>query len=102
MSNDIGIGPVGLPNVGGLARKPPHLLELVEGKTKSYFLSFDKPEFTPNFVQVKGVLLESLKEMVDAKDLVDYINSIPKDTIVEYYLPIHRILSIKNVTFKAK
>lgn len=102
MSNDIAIGPVGLPNIGALIKKPPHLVELTEGKTKINFLSLDKPELLSDYIQVKGRVISSTEMESVSKDLVAFINSIHKDTIEECLFPSHRVLSIKNLAFKAK
>ena len=102
MSTDIAIGPVGLPNVGGLIKKPPHLVELTEGKTKINFLSLDRPDLLSDYIQVRGCMVDSKDLEALSKDLVNFVSSIPKDSIVECLYPSHRVLSIKNLYFKAK
>jgi hypothetical protein len=102
MSSDIGLGVVGIPNAGGMSKKPPHLIEMTEGKSKVYFLSTDRPELQGNFVQVKGSFVSSdqIKEL--EADAVGFVSQVPKENIYDMLLPTHRILSIKNLAFKAK
>lgn len=102
MSSDIGLSVVGIPNVGGVSKKPPHLVEMTEGKNKIYFLSLDKPELLLGFIQVKGCFVSSTEIEVALKDIVTFITQISKENIFEMLLPSHRVLSIKNLLFKAK
>jgi hypothetical protein len=102
MSTDIAIGPVGLPNVGGFIKKPPHLIELTEGKTKINFFSFDRPDFHNDYIQVRGCVISPSEVESLSKDLASFMNAIPKDSVVECLYPTHRVLSIKNLYFKAK
>lgn len=102
MSSDIGLGVVGIPNVGGVSKKPPHLVELMEGKTKNYFLAQDKPELLLGFIQVKGCFLSLIEVEVALKDINAFVAQISKENIFEMLLPSHRVLSIKNLLFKAK
>ena len=102
MSSDIGLGVVGIPNVGGMSKKPPHLIELSEGKSKIYFLSLDKPELLLGFIQVKGYFMEAEESKVVQQDVMGCISQVPKESIFEMLLPSHRVLSIKNLAFKAK
>jgi hypothetical protein len=102
MSSDIGLGIVGIPNVGGVSKKPPHLVELVEGKIKSYFLSLDKPEILLGFIQVKGCFLSATEIEKALTDISTFVTQIPKENIFDMMLPTHRVLTIKNLLFKAK
>jgi hypothetical protein len=102
MSSDIGLGVVGVPNVGGVSKKPPHLVELMEGKNKNYFLALDKPELLLGFIQVKGTFLSSTEVERALKDISAFVTQVPKENIFEMLLPSHRVLSIKNLLFKAK
>jgi len=102
MSTDIAIRTtVSLPNAGGLSKKPPYLIELSESKKKPYFLSLDRPEFQGNFVQVKGVYIDSSKLEELERDAITFASQIAKENICDMIFPIHRILSIKNVAYKA-
>jgi hypothetical protein len=99
--HDIAIGPVGIPNTAALAKKPPHLVSLSDGKKTQLFLSLDKPESLNGFIQVKGFYVERAEEDI-SKDYLSLMSLTSKDAYVEMYFPIQRVLSIKNLMFKAK
>lgn len=102
--HDIAIGPVGIPNVAALNKKPPHLVLLIEGKKFQHFLSIDKPDALSGVLQVKGFFVDPAWETSeDSNDkYINLISSTPKDKYVEMYFPLHRVHSIKNLMFKAK
>lgn len=103
--HDIAIGPVGIPNTAALAKKPPHLVSLSDGKKIELFLSLDKPESLNGFIQVKGFYVSDSDRATEEQVNKDYLNlmgEIKKDSIVEMYFPLHRVHSIKNLMFKAK
>lgn len=100
MSNDIALGPVGLPNVGGVPRKPLHLVSLSKGKTEELFISLDRPELLSGFILCKGIYVNK-PELEKIEQNTFSVEGI-KELIVEILLPIHRVLSIKNLAFKAK
>lgn len=102
--HDIAIGPVGVPNVAALTKKPPHLVLLIDGKKVQNFLSMDKPEAVAGFIQVKGFFVEPTWEASeDSSDkYIALIGSTSKDKYVEMYFPLHRVHSVKNLMFKAK
>lgn len=99
--HDIAIGPVGVPNIAALAKKPPHLVSLSDGKKNQLFLSLDKPESLNGFIQVKGFYVEGTETDV-SRDYLTLMGETKKDSIVEMYFPLHRVISIKNLMFKAK
>ncbi len=99
--HDIAIGPVGIPNTAALAKKPPHLVSLIDGKKIQLFFSLDKPESLNGFIQVKGFYVEGTEEEV-SKNYLNIMGSTSKDVYVEMYFPLHRVISIKNLMFKAK
>lgn len=104
MEHDIAIGPVGIPNVAALQKKPPHLLVLTKSKGQpDLFISLDKPVFENDFVQVKGFFVggSSTETSVSSK-YVEHMSSVDKDSVVEMFFPNHRIVSIKNLIFKQK
>jgi hypothetical protein len=100
MSNDIAIGTVNLPNPGVVSRKPPHLIILSKGKIEQLFVSLDKPEILNAFIVCKGFYTD--KNSVDSIEINKLINDTSKEKIEELMLPIHRVLEIKNLYFKAK
>jgi hypothetical protein len=102
MSSDIGLGVVGIPNAGGMSKKPPHLIELTESKKTTTFVSLDRPEFFHEFIQVKGIYISSAKVAELEKDVMTFVSQISKDDICDMMFPTHRVLSIKNLAFKAK
>lgn len=102
MSTDIGLGIVGIPNVGAITKKPLHLIVLVKGKQEEHFLSLDKPELLTGFIQVKGFFCDAVKESDGTVDFNTLTASTPIDKIVELMLPTHRVVSVKNLAFKAK
>jgi hypothetical protein len=101
--HDHAIAPVGIPNVSLLAKKPPHLISLNNGKKTQFFLSLDKPELLQDFIQVKGFYFEAtLSEEDINKNYAEIMGSTSRDCVVEMFFPTHRILSIKNLIFKSK
>jgi hypothetical protein len=100
---DIAIGTVGLP-VGSQINKKPSYLILLEGAGKTSkvkFITLDKPELLNNFVQVKG-FYSDLSEEVIYKDYQNLILSVDRDSIMEILFPVHKILSMRSLVFKAK
>jgi hypothetical protein len=100
-NHDIAIGPVGIPNTAALAKKPPHLVVLLDGKEKKLFLSLDKPELLPGFIQVKGFYVSGSEDDA-SKNYVTLMGSTAKDLYYEMCFPVQRVHSIKNLMFKAK
>lgn len=98
--HDIAINPVGAPNIAALTKKPPHLVSVADGKLKQLFLSLDKPELLDGFIQVKGFFVSESDS--PNKEYVSLLSSTPKESYVEILLPIHRVLCIQNLMFKAK
>lgn len=109
MSNgytDIAVGMnVSIPTAGVLSKKPSYLviLEGDGGKTKknNFFITFDKPEFLPGFIQVKGFFCDSKEEEI-IKNFSELLTNISKDLILEVILPWHKICRIRSLVFKQK
>lgn len=102
---DVAISPAtSLPVAGQQLKKPLHLIELsVPGnKSSQWFLTTDKPEFQGNgFVLAKGFYFGMPKEF-GFNEAVNLAAEIDKEEIEERYFPQERIVSIKNLFFKAK
>jgi hypothetical protein len=103
---DLAVGVAGIPMMGAIYKKPAHLvvLELPETKNKvttRFFISLDKPSYDGGFISVKGFFNDSSESDI-SKSYADLVNNTSKDLIEEYMFPIHRVLRIKNLVFKAK
>lgn len=103
---DIAIGITGLPQIGALSKKPPHLILLEDEKKKSAapkkFITTDKPDIgAMGFVQAKGIFSEASEETIVAS-YADLLNSAHKEEFVEMMFPHHKVVSIRNLVFKAK
>lgn len=92
-----------LPTAGALAKKPPHLIYLLDskGKLSEKFLSLDKPEFLNGFIQIKGIYTEVPDDEIN-KNFFDLLTNSPKELIYEMIFPWHRVAAVKNLVFKAK
>jgi len=78
------------------ATKPPYLIDLVDGKSTKYFLTLEPPVIEENFVKVKGLFINN------KEDFINVLSDIDKTQVVEILFPWHRILQIKNLSFKMK
>lgn len=88
------------PNNVATSKKPPHLVVLNDGKKTQSFVSLDKPELLESFIQVKGFFVDISGD--DSKAYLDFAQNVQKESIVEMFFPIHRVVSIKNLVFKSK
>lgn len=102
---DIAIGITGLPQIGAINKKPPHLIILEDEKKKGAtkkFITTDKPDIgATGFVQAKGFYSDASEETI-VVDFAALLSSTSKDEYVEMMFPHHRIVSIRNLIFKAK
>lgn len=103
---DIAVGITGLPQIGALSKKPPHLVLLEDEKKKGgapkKFITTDKPDIgAMGFVQAKGIFSEAAEDEIVAS-FADILSSTPKEEFVEMMFPHHRIISVRNLVFKAK
>jgi len=101
---DIAIGPVGLPIGAAVSKKPPWLIYFEESnpkKTVKKFITLDKPEPLPGFVQVKGFFTDLPEDEV-IKNYSEVLTSVSKDLILEVLIPWHRISYIRSLVFKQK
>jgi hypothetical protein len=102
---DIAIGSVGIPtNVAAIAKKPSYLIYFEETNPKKIakkFITLDKPEVQPGFVQVKGIFT-NLPEDEIIKNYLEVLTSASKDLILEVLIPWHRISYIRSLVFKQK
>jgi hypothetical protein len=107
MPSDIAVGTYSGPLPGGapVARKPVYLVVLEEQVGKNIvmkrFITIDKPEIIPGFVQVKGVFTDLSEDEISSKYL-DVLASSSKDLFVEIMFPQHKINNIRNLVFRAK
>lgn len=102
---DFAIGAIaGIPTVGALNKKPPYLVVLEDpsGKKNSCqkFLTLDKPDSQNGFLMVKGFFTECAEEEI-IKNFSDILTATPKDTIIEVWLPWHRVVSVRSLVFSA-
>lgn len=103
---DIAIGITGLPQIGAISKKPPHLILLEDEKKKGApskkFITTDKPDIGTNgFVQAKGFFSDASEETIVA-NFANLLSSVPKEEFVEMMFPHHKVISIRNLVFKAK
>lgn len=101
---DIAIGPVGLPTGAPVSKKPPYLIYFEESNPKKIskkFITLDKPESLPGFVQVKGFFTDLPEDEV-IKNYLEVLTSVSKDLILEVLIPWHRISYIRSLVFKQK
>lgn len=105
MPSDIAIGSVATPTTVAVSKKPSYLITLEDGGPKSKivkkFITLDKPEYLPGFVQAKGFFTEVSEDEV-TKNFVEMLTSTPKDLILEVLLPWHKISCIRSLVFKQK
>lgn len=102
---DIAIAAIGVPPVGALNKKPPHLILLEDEKKKGAvkkFITTDKPDIGTNgFVQAKGFFSVADEETI-AASFTDLLSSAKKEEFMEMMFPIHRVINIRNLVFRAK
>lgn len=105
---DLAISVATLPPAGAISKKPPHLILLEDASsTKSKpatkkFITIDKPDVMINgIVQAKGIFVE-----VDENEIVgsfsELLSSAKKEDYMEMMFPLHRVINIRNLVFKAK
>ena len=102
---DLAIPVIGLPPMGALNKKPPHLIllesEKGKGATKK-FITLDKPDIGVNgMVQAKGIFSE-VDETKIAENYFDLLTSAKKEEYMEMMFPVQRVINIRNLVFKAK
>jgi hypothetical protein len=99
---DIAIAAIGVPPVGALNKKPPHLILLGEGKGQKKFITVDKPDIGDNgFVQAKGIFAEE-NEATIIGNYANLLNSAQKEDFIEMTFPPHKVDSIRNLVFRSK
>jgi len=102
---DIAVSITGLPQIGAISKKPPHLILLEDEKKKGAlkkFITTDKPDIgTNSFVQAKGIFSSETEETIVAS-FADILSSAHKEEYVEMNFPHNRVVSIRNLVFKAK
>ena len=105
MGQDIAVGSVGIPAVSPGNKKPPYLTLLdlpgSKGKNCEKFISIDKPELLSGFIQAKGFFCADSEDDI-MKNISELLTTTKKELYVEMMFPAHRIISIKNLVFKAK
>jgi hypothetical protein len=104
--NDVIINAVSKPStINTTINKPSYLVILkddsIQIKKMKYFISIDKPDFLNGFISVKGIYANfSEKEII--LNFNDMLTNSKKDLLLEVMFPWHRIISIRNLTFRAK
>jgi hypothetical protein len=104
---DMAVSSVGIPNYTNVVMKPPFLIALEDtiGKSKSirYFLTIDRPDVASEFVQAKGIFIDSSVSEDDIiKNYSQMLTDAKKELILEMWLPWRRIIYVRNLVFKAK
>jgi hypothetical protein len=94
----------GIPQVGGVNRKPTYLvlLEDTSGKKNSYqkFIALDKPDSQNGFIMTKGFFCD-LSEDEIFKTFADILTRTPKEAILDVWFPWHRVCSVRSLVFNA-
>jgi len=99
---DIAVGITAAPmQMGALSKKPPHLITLEYGKQIKIFISLDKPDILNGFIQVKGMFIDDSEDEV-IKNFSDILTNSSKELICDIMFPWHKIVSVRNLIFKAK
>lgn len=91
---------MGLPTGAPKLQKPSYLIILALGKGFEYFIADNRPETMNSFVQVKGFFTTQLEKTIVA-NYADIIDKTPKEEILEMMFPIHRVHSIRSLTYNA-
>jgi hypothetical protein len=92
---------MGLPTGAPKLQKPPYLVILALGKGFEYFIADNRPETINSFVQVKGIFVNGKSETDIVASYADIIYKAPKEEILEMMFPIHRVHSIRSLTYNA-
>jgi hypothetical protein len=91
----------GVPMGSTISKKPCYLISLDVTKSKGcLFISMDKPEILNGFVQVKGFYTSETEDNIVA-GFQEIVKSVPKEQIIETYLPWHRIHNMRSLVFNA-
>lgn len=90
-----------VPNGAAISKKPAHLVMLEPVSKPKRFISFDKPELHSDFIQVKGFFADCSEDDV-IKNYSELLTNARKEDIVEMLFPVNRVISIRNLVFKAK
>lgn len=105
---DLSIPMTALPPAGAISKKPPHLILLEDtSSTKSKlatkkFITTDKPDIMINgIIQAKGIFVE-VDELEIAGSFSELLLSAKKEDYMEMMFPLHRVINIRNLVFKAK
>jgi hypothetical protein len=99
---DFAIGITGAPTNVAISKKPCYLVWLDVSKTHKGrpFIALDKPSFEMGFIHVKGFYSVEKEDDIIVR-FSDLIRDLPKEEIVEIYVPWHRIDSIRSLVFNA-
>lgn len=81
--------------------KACYVIELVSGKTISYFISLEKPLTEGSFISTKGFFCDNKFEEIIEK-YADIIKDVQKEKVVEIMFPSVRINFIRSLVFKQK
>jgi len=98
------ITPVSVPlTAGQMAKKPAHLIILTDGKKRELFIAVEKPDFLGGAVFAHGFMVDP-KSDEDAirQGFMEIISTEPKENIEEVYFPMHRVVSVKSLVYRAK
>ena len=101
--SEISISPQRIPTYNMLAK--PSYLVVLEGPPKKgnqYFITIEQPEFCEGMVHVKGLFADDSSEEEIAKNYVDMLTSASRELLCEVYLPLHRVIKVRNLVFRAK
>lgn len=83
-----------------LAKKPAYLIVLQDGKFKQYFVTIEKPECTTG-VSAKGFFTLH-EEGYIAENFIQLIGETSKEEFKEIFFPMHRVIHVRSLVFKAK
>lgn len=114
MSKDIAVGAVGVVDGGmilagalnknvSISNKPAYLVTLIKDnpKSKTKFITLDKPELLNGFIQVRGIFTNSSEEEI-IKNFSSILTSTDKELFSEVWFPWHKVSSVRSLVFRQK
>lgn len=82
-----------------ILNKPNYLITLIDGKTKKYIITLDKPTFENGFIDVKCILIDNYSEEEIVLKYKDILTNTKRELYLELLIPWHRILMIRSLVF---
>lgn len=92
----------GMPAGSAISKKPCYLV-VIDGDTKNsvkHFVAMEKPEFLPNFIQVKGFWTGEEEDSI-VVNFSEMVANTDKANIVDMMFPASKIHYIRSLVFNA-